>query len=433
MPSIGLMVSMSSAGLASAHEEMLLGATGWATTPASQMLRPLKALDLPQIYLEHGGLIDFALYLVLFNGIAQVAFAKRLPGRGGRLTAGAVGTSLAVALAGFGWTTGFSILSMGPIAAAIILGLFGTVVFRALQKLQVSTLMSGSISVLLVVLSLEAAAPDLASRLSEIFPILDLASAIAILILVFRGFKLFLPRSAEGSIRQQADRIDRSVTQKRPRGNPGDSGRAEPETRRIRKEIKREKPEITHRLRGVVRRESKESRSILRELHLVESVLRDGQHPAKDRHQIAEALRRIPPKRHRLHTLVEEVKELDRRLARFDLGVLHELRTAFNKIPPSQKSLFRRLAMEERKKIQSERRIAVVERFIATYDSNSATTIQKAGECIVKNDIPGALQWVGAAVRYEEEARRAIKRAQSIESMLRRITRLELRQLRRAA
>ena len=47
-------------------------------TSLSTLMRPLDALNITQAYSDHAVLIDFVLYLVLFNGIAQVAFAKSM-------------------------------------------------------------------------------------------------------------------------------------------------------------------------------------------------------------------------------------------------------------------------------------------------------------------------------------------------------------------
>lgn len=421
------------AGLLTTHLQALPAVTGRAAAPVSRMLRPLQALDLPEIYGQHSVLVDFVLFLLLFNGIAQATLTGRLKGKGGRLTAAAIGTSLALALSGLSWGTGFSVLSLGPVAVLMLLGLVGIVMYRALRRLHASAATAGALVLVLIALTVEAAAPALAGTIAEIFPVLDLAVGLGLLVLIWRGLQHMMPKGAKGSVDKLADKIEKGDEPSTDPTEPGKQPKGESEVAHLRKELRREKPEIGRRLKAIVARESKESRAILRELHLIRGVLQDGRHPAKDRKSIADALRRIPPKRHRLRSLVDEVKELDRRLARFDLGVLKELREAYRKVPPGQQKLMRKLALEERQKIKSEQRIAHVENFVKTYDTNSAKCFQTAAECIVKNETPGALQWVDAAIKYEEEARRMIKRAQAVQSMLKRITRLELRQLRRAA
>jgi hypothetical protein len=421
------------AGLLSAHGQGNPVVTGRAAASVSETLRPLELLDLPEIYGQHAALIDFLLFFLLFNGLAQATLTGHLKGKGGRLTSAAIGSSLALALSGLSWATGFSVLSLGPVAVMILLGLVGTVIFRVLRRLQVSKATAGALVLVLVSFSLEAAAPTLAESIAEVFPFLDLAVALGLLLLIWRAARHLMPKGSKAKADELADKVEKGDGPGRSRAEPGGSVRGETRASHLKKELRREKPEIGRKLKGVVSREGKESRSILRELHLIRGVLQDGRHPAKDRRAIAEALRRIPPKRHRIRVLVEEVKDLDRRLARFDLGVLHELREAFGKVSPGEQKLMRKLVLEERQKIKSEQRIAIVEDFVKTYDVNSAKCIETAAVSIVKNEIPAALKWVDAAVGYEEEARRMIKRAQAVQSMLKRITRLELRQLRKAA
>jgi len=409
----------------------LTHASGTGTSPMTRVLRPLEILDLPTLYFQHSTLIDFILYAMLFNGLAQAALLRRLEGRGGRMAAAAIGTSLAIALSGLGAVTGFSVMSLGTVAVLMLLGLVGLVLFRTLRRLQLSRGFSGGIVVILFSLGLEALSPKTATGLADIFPLLDLAVALALLVGFWKVLQHLLPKNARATVDRVADRIeDEGPAAARPEGKVS---RREPEVEHLKKELRREKPEISHRLKSIVRRESKESRAILRELHVIKSVLESQKHAAKDRHIIAGAFRRIPPKQHRMKSLLMEVKELDTRLARFDLAVLHELREAYRKIPSGQKTMMKKLVLEERRKIQSERRIQVVEGFIKKYDTNTAKCYELGGEAIVKNDMSTALKWVDAAIRYEEEARRMIKRAYAIQRMLARITRLELRQLRRAA
>ena len=242
-----------------------------------------------------------------------------------------------------------------------------------------------------------------------------------------------LPRQSAGKIEAAARSIEGGGTDGSGSPSPGKVSRERSETAQVRDEVRREKPEITHHLKSITKKEDKTSKQIVKELRLIEELLEKGKHPGKDRQRIAEALRAIPPKRHELRLRIAQVKELDVRLGRFDLALLSELRSAFDKVPPGQRPAIRKMALEEREKIRSEERIAVIERFVATYDTNAARIVESAAEAIVKNDIPRAVSWIQAAVRYEEEAEKAIRRIEAVERMLRRIIRLELRQLRRAA
>ena len=66
------------AGLLSAHGQGIPAVTGRATATVSQALRPLEALDLPEIYAQHSVLVDFVLYLVLFIIIVVILVSTGL-------------------------------------------------------------------------------------------------------------------------------------------------------------------------------------------------------------------------------------------------------------------------------------------------------------------------------------------------------------------
>ena len=162
-------------------------------------------------------------------------------------------------------------------------------------------------------------------------------------------------------------------------------------------------------------------------------MLEKGRHDEQDRKAIAEALQRIPPERHELAERLQAVRLLDQRLGRFDVAVLTELRTAWDKVPAGERSVVRRLALEERAKVQSEQRIAAAEGFVASYDSESEGLLERAATAILNNAVPDAVALLKAAEQREAEAQTRIEEVLDVERQLRRIIRLELRQAKRAA
>ncbi len=407
--------------------------TGVPLMTASEFLRPLRLLDLPRVYATNNILVDLLVYLILFNGLSQSALHRRLPGRGGRLVAGAIGTGLALALSILESQTGFSLASLGPIAVLLILGLLGGILYRTIKGLGVSALVAGALTCVVLVFSLEAMGPALAGRMESAFPFLHLVLAVAVGTLLWSLAVQLLPRDSSGKIQRVARQL------KSPAGMPRAGTVREPagsgleRERKLKEEVRKETPAIASTLRRVVRRERKESRAILRELTLIRELLREGNLGDKERRELAEALHRIPAKRHRLHELVEQVRALDRNLERFDLQELQELRKAMESVAASERPLIRRLVAEERKKVRSEERIRFLEGFIQTYDTNGAKSVETAASLVVDGKVQDALVWIDTAIRYEEEARRMIKRAQALQRMLLRICRLEFRQLKRVA
>lgn len=399
----------------------------------SEMLRPLDLIDIPKIYSQHAVLIDFVLYLVLFNGIAQVAFAKRLEGKGGRLVAGAVGTALAVAMTGLEATAGFTLASFGAVAATFLLLLVGVAVYRTLRHLGAGAGTAGAFALVLVALGVKAAAPRLSDVLSATFPFLDLAVAVGLLLLAWKALHHLVPQGSSGKLGELAAKIGKPGPRQKPRPEAAGRIQGQAEAEHLRDELRLERPEIGRHLKRITKQERKACRQVSKELSLVRSLLEKGRHEGRDRRAIAEALQRVPPERHELRERVDAVKLLDQRLGRFDLGVLSELRSAWDQIPAGERSLIRRLALEERVKVQSEQRIAAADDYVATYDSESAGLVEQAAAAILNNAVPEAIRLLQSAERIEAEAQKRIDEILDVERELRRIMRLELRQAKRAA
>ena len=399
----------------------------------SELLRPLQLIDIPKIYAQNAVVIDFVLYLVLFNGLAQVALARRLEGRGGRLVAGAMGTALALSLTGIEAVTGFTLASVGPLAAGLLLLLVGVTIYRTLRHLGASGVTAGALSLVIVALGVESTAPRLAATLSDSFPFVDLAVAVGLLALAWKGIQHLAPSGSGERLVKLADKVDGSGHQRTPsRVAPGPA-RGEGEVEHLRGELRLEKPEITRHLKRITKKERKSCMQVRKELESIRTILQRGRLSESDRREIAEALRRIPPERRQLTELVAAVKTLDLRLARFEVGVLTELRDAWEKVPSAQRPVIRRLALEEREKVGSERRIAAVEEFILNYDQQAAQLLDRAVTALVNGSVPEATSLVQAAEHVELEAEKKVEEILQVERELRKIVRLELRQARRAA
>lgn len=401
--------------------------------PMSELLRPLELIDVSRIYARNAVVIDIVLYLVLFNGLAQVALARRLDGKGGRLVAGAVGTALALALTGLEAATGFTLASVGPLAAALLLVLVGVTIYRTLRHLGASVVTAGALSLVCVTLGVESTAPRLAAAMSNSFPFLDLAVAVGVLALAWKGIQHLAPRGSGERLTSLADRLEGNGQAGRPTPGPTGRVRGEGEVEHLRGELRLEKPEITRHLKRITKKERKSCKQIRKELESIRGLLQSRRFSEADRKLIAEALRRIPPERRQLAELLTAVKALDLQLARFDVGMLKELRDAWGKVAPAQRAVIRRLALEERVKIRSEQRIAEAETFVAGNDQQAAQLLDRAVTALVNNAVPDAIALVQEAERNELQAEKKVEEILDVERELRRIVRLELRQARRAA
>jgi hypothetical protein len=106
-----------------------------STLGLGELFRPLEYIDLSRLYERYAILIDLAIYLLIFVGLAQVTLGKRFQGNGGKAIAIGIGVSLAISLAIAEQLLGFSLRSFGPIAAGIFLGILGVMIFRLVQHL----------------------------------------------------------------------------------------------------------------------------------------------------------------------------------------------------------------------------------------------------------------------------------------------------------
>lgn len=401
-------------------------------TSIDLLLRPLEAIDLPSLYARHTSLVDFFLYLALFNGVAQVAFVKRLEGRGGRLVAGAIGAALAIAMTGLEAAVGFSLLSLGPLAAGILLLLVGVGIYRTVRLLGAAPGTAAMLSLTLVALGIRAGSPRLADLISSSFPFLDLVVGGGVLFLLWKGLRHLVPGGGGGRLEALARKIG---SEERSAGTgPGSVKDVEGESRigHLRRELREEKPEIGRRLKRITKKERKTCREIRSDLSTIRSLLERGAQSGSDRKKISDALLKIPPARHQLRGLVDSIRDLDQRLGRFDLALLRELRVAWEKLPPADRPVLQKLALEERAKLQSEQRIATIEEFVRSYDADSAGALERAATAISANAIPDAIGLIRAAEARETEAEKKVEEVLEIERQLRRIMRLELRQTRQA-
>jgi hypothetical protein len=383
-------------------------------------------LDLGGFYRQSWALVDFFLLFALFSGTARATIGRRFEGREGQLVSLALGAILSMAALGLEVAMGINLTALGPVAAVIFLLLVGAALFLMLRKLGLKVATSAASAVLVLGLGLAFVSPEVAEVLGWVISLVQFAALIGLVMLGYRALERLGELRPGGQISKVARDVKRSGDASMKGTNPG-------RKRTLKKELKEEKRAIAHQLKPVTRKEEKDSSRILRELKLIQGTLQKGNLSTKDRKLIAEAMSRVPPKRHALRVHLERVQRIDQALLRFDARAFTELRQRLRGLDASQQRALRRLLLEERRKVDSERRIARVEQFVKSYDTNAARCLERSGDLVVKGDLGKARQWIDAAVRYEQEAQRTIERIRAVERMLIRVTKAELRQVRKAA
>jgi len=124
------------------------------------LFAPLRDLNIVQFYATNHYWVDFFIFLFVFIPIARFTVGRRFGGREGKVLATAIGIVLALSLALIEKRIGFNLQSFGPIAAAIIIFLVGSVIFHLVKSFGTGIGPAGSISLILTYFLLRATVPN---------------------------------------------------------------------------------------------------------------------------------------------------------------------------------------------------------------------------------------------------------------------------------
>lgn len=153
------------------------------------LLNPVRTFDLGQLYAEIGPLLDFVLFAVLFSSLAYVTIGRRFQHRGLSVS---VGLILAVALATGEKALGFTVQSLGSVAAGVVVLMVGAFLFGLLRTLGMGASLAGVAAYLGIYTGLALYSPGMIDWLSEEAPILALLAAavfvMGIIILGWSGY-----------------------------------------------------------------------------------------------------------------------------------------------------------------------------------------------------------------------------------------------------
>jgi len=99
------------------------------------LLKPFGNIEV--VYAKYSTLIDLAIYLVIFLGLAQYTLGRKFKGAGSRAIITGVGLVFAVGLALFERQAGFNLIAFGPIAALIFTIILAIAVWLGLQNFEI--------------------------------------------------------------------------------------------------------------------------------------------------------------------------------------------------------------------------------------------------------------------------------------------------------
>ena len=380
---------------------------GGFTNLLDALFSPFYGLDFSVFYDRYHPIIDFLVFVAFFIPVARLTLEKRFPGRAGKALAVAVGTILALSLVVAEASLGFSLRSFGPVAAGILIGTVGLVLFLLIKHAGAGTATAGSFAIILVYFILRAVLPDffLWSSGNPWSGFLHSIFVIAVLVALFRvSAALFHSREAYTSIGKLSDKVQ-SVA-----GN----NRFEAEVTTNKKELGL----LKHRLSKFTRKATKDSKEIVGEVRDIMTIVGENGADQRALAAIGEKLKVIAPKEHRIERELKRIVRTDLKLKAFDVSEIADLRKGYRALPDDQKKACRMQFLEAREKLGVEKRVHELTQAVHEYQKQFAYLLGMAVHSLTAARQDDTLQWLGKAIQEEERAEHVLEGILGLEKKL---------------
>ncbi|MEK7993190.1 MAG: hypothetical protein AAB403_05235 [Planctomycetota bacterium] len=361
----------------------------------SAALEPLRYIPLSQIYDQYSVFIDFLLYLVIFLGVAKWSLESRFPGRAGKALTIGVGTALALSLSLAESSFSFSIKSFGIVAVVVLLLLVGIVLFQLARNVGFSAFMAVLAALVLIYFGIGLLTPSGLDWIDANAPLLHTVAAIALLVLIIKGFFHLFHGAGGISTSPMAAWLTKAET---------DTATVERQTLESEvpvlagagSEIKAAEAEMA----ALARQTGPDIRTPQTQSY-IHSVLRR----ARDRDMV-------------LRQRLDQVQMLNRKLEAFDLGLFHNLKSHQETLAGPERVRFRKDLDRERIKIYREREVTDLANDAKTQLVRLETVLQVLEDAATKGDSGGARAYALKALRIDKNLDRSMARLQDIERRL---------------
>ena len=385
----------------------------------AKAFRPLEGLDLGSFYEKHHPWVDFAVYLVLFVSLAQMTLGRRFGGREGRAVAIAIGLALAVALAAMERTMGFSLRSLGPLAAAVLLVIVGALIFYLARQMNLGISTSASVALVMVYFLVRATTPNFFLWLvnNQLAAWVNLVLVIAVMISLWN-----LATLAFSSRRTDLSSWGASLGQVNHWPVAASSAW---EDQRLMNQEAQEALVIKNRLGAITRKTVKDSQEIIADIQEMIRVIREFGHDTKARVVIAQRIRDIAPKEAAILRQLALLIDLDLRLEKFDWKSFRNLKARLDKAPLQERERVKQEILAEKRKLISEERIKEFQKAFEKYDLNFRQCLKSAIDHLKTGLLAQSVDWLERAMKEEEEAMRVVQEMQAMENQLLKLTEIE--------
>lgn len=381
-------------------------------------LGPFRDLDFSTFYDQYAGLIDMAIYLALFVGLALATIGKRLQGRGGKAVVIAIGIAMALGLAATERSLGFNLKSLGPLAGLVIIVLLGVALLEGLKHTRIGIFGGGSLAFVISYSILRAVAPGVFAWVEEKAPIVDFLVLVAICIAVWK-----IVAAARTGVPGLAAQAGQAV--KEPQ-------RFISELFPTEQALVREKNEVGKKLEPVTQKAIKDAEEITEDLKTVDAVMEEHGAQPHLRYTVAQKLGQVTPKQHAMEQALAGLRRLSKRVERFDVGLFSKLKSRYAKLSPERQAVVREAIGEQVRKIAAEQRIREFEARVQQYSADFESCLTRAIQHFTSGHVHEARKWVNRSIKLEEESSDLLKAMLALERKMVALTQIEMGKLRRA-
>ena len=383
------------------------------------LLSPFEGLDLLKIYSRFPQFIDFILFSVIFIGLAQAILHKKFEGKGGKAVIIGFGLSLALGLVLVEKQWGFSLMSFGHIAFAILLVLMALFTFKLVfQATEMSMIMKICLSYIVMFVMLNIIANKFFLYITGKAPFIH---GVLVLCLIIAGIRLIIMLSS-GFSKFKAGSL--GVVDK---GFKNIMRKVKPEASDLHKEKRIEK----RGLGNFIHEEEKESRIIINELDDIIDLIDEYEVTGKGGRQIIDKLKDIISREHIVSKRINEIKWDNKRLESFDYGLLKDFKQEYIALPDTAKKYIRKEIIDEKKKIGIEEKIKYFENLLGKLDTDFKYTLGSAINHLKLKEFEDAKSLLEKARSFESSSQKVSDDLGKLEKHLVKLTNKGLRILKK--
>jgi len=377
-------------------------------------LHLLGNLDIAATY-DSNHWIDILVYLLIFIPVARLTLGRRYEGRDGRILSTVVGVVLAFSLYLAEIGIGFSIRSLGPVAAGILIFVVGFIIYCMFKVLGVGSTTAGSVTFILVYFLALGSVPNFSSwiQAEKLTPWMNLVLGSVILLSIYRLFTAWEPESwPAGFVRPL---VGGNLNAWRQHSGGDDVPFW------VKKNIE------TLSTEGM-----KATKEIITDLKEIQRLVEEYKNDRKAWNPICDRIQAIWPRENFILKQLAVLKDVCQKIDRFDLESLDELRARWEKIPIGERENARSRLLMEKRKILSDEKLLELENRLLEYEKNSCNSLATAVGSLRSKQPGQARDWLVKAIRCEEEGMIIFREMKSLEDRLMRLM-LEFRSEEQAA